>query len=520
MSKHQDAPRPEALYLRILHARIQTGNIRVPAFQRGFVWEEKQILEVLESVYRGFPIGSLLLWRVEKKELKVDRSDDLPLPELEEHYPTSYILDGLQRLTTLYAAFHENGDRRFQLMFDLREEQFISIASSDDILESGIRLFDIFDPRAMLGAQKRLLELNDGATLIDASLRLQAAFQNYILPTVTIDGREVEEVVEIFERVNSTGTKLSTVDFMRAVTWSDDFDLTTEIDNMSMAAQDLGFEVPDETFVKLLGIGAGLAPTSESLIGLKAMSATDLQKAQTAAANGLEQALKLLLTEKILCYDYVPYEGQLLVVVAAFLEEPSLSARYQQQLISWLRQTSLVESLRGKPDHYVQRAINSTITALRSNEDIPIVRMSLSAEDLMERRFTVRKAVSAALVTFFAHNTPRDLKTGAIIETEIFMRNFESSHFGVVLTRDSVSMALGKDMSSARVLANTFIVTDESRSSLAHNPKEVLNKATKDALDSQFVSQAALDALNSGDNINFLKERADCLLKGLAAFTS
>jgi len=69
-------------------------------------------------------------------------------------------------------------------------------------------------------------------------------------------------------------------------------------------------------------------------------------------------------------------------------------------------------------------------------------------------------------------------------------------------------------------LANTFIVTDESRSSLAHNPKEVLNKATKDALDSQFVSQAALDALNSGDNINFLKERADCLLKGLAAFTS
>ncbi|MCK1286593.1 DUF262 domain-containing protein [Bradyrhizobium sp. 44] len=38
--------------------------------QRDFVWEEKQVLELLESVYRGFPIGSILLWRVDKPVFK------------------------------------------------------------------------------------------------------------------------------------------------------------------------------------------------------------------------------------------------------------------------------------------------------------------------------------------------------------------------------------------------------------------------------------------------------------------
>jgi uncharacterized protein with ParB-like and HNH nuclease domain len=46
---------------------IDSGHMALPQFQRGYVWDEKQVLELLESVSRGFPIGSLLLWRVEQE---------------------------------------------------------------------------------------------------------------------------------------------------------------------------------------------------------------------------------------------------------------------------------------------------------------------------------------------------------------------------------------------------------------------------------------------------------------------
>ena len=65
-------PSPEVQYLPAIFRRIQSGDIRIPAFQRDFVWNEAQILELLESVYRGFPIGSALLWKVESNRPLAD----------------------------------------------------------------------------------------------------------------------------------------------------------------------------------------------------------------------------------------------------------------------------------------------------------------------------------------------------------------------------------------------------------------------------------------------------------------
>ncbi|MFO1533935.1 MAG: DUF262 domain-containing protein, partial [Thermoplasmatota archaeon] len=49
--------------IRQLVEAVSKGQIRVPAFQRGFVWSDERIAYLMDSIYKGYPIGSLLFWR-------------------------------------------------------------------------------------------------------------------------------------------------------------------------------------------------------------------------------------------------------------------------------------------------------------------------------------------------------------------------------------------------------------------------------------------------------------------------
>ncbi|RAP26722.1 hypothetical protein C2W64_01438 [Brevibacillus laterosporus] len=53
----------DSLTIRKIISKITSGQIRIPAFQRGFVWSPEQVALLLDSIYKGFPIGSVLLWR-------------------------------------------------------------------------------------------------------------------------------------------------------------------------------------------------------------------------------------------------------------------------------------------------------------------------------------------------------------------------------------------------------------------------------------------------------------------------
>src|SRR3990172_9147046 len=102
-------PKAEPERLSRLVERVNGGEIKIPKFQRGFVWRRPAVLALLESILQGYPIGSLLFWRTEQK-LKSERDiQDFPLPPTPDKYPTNYVLDGQQRLTTIYGVLSYNG---------------------------------------------------------------------------------------------------------------------------------------------------------------------------------------------------------------------------------------------------------------------------------------------------------------------------------------------------------------------------------------------------------------------------
>lgn len=95
----------DTLSIREIIEQVDRGQIRVPAFQRGFVWEPDRVAFFMDSIFKQYPFGSLLLWRAQER-LKCEKAlGPFALPEPIADYPLDYVLDGQQRITSLYATF-------------------------------------------------------------------------------------------------------------------------------------------------------------------------------------------------------------------------------------------------------------------------------------------------------------------------------------------------------------------------------------------------------------------------------
>src|SRR5690349_8853339 len=81
-------------FIKDLISDIKKGEIKIPQFQRKFIWKEQQAIDLLDSIAKTYPIGSLLLWKT-KVKLHVERNiGDFRLPETDDLTPTDYVLDG------------------------------------------------------------------------------------------------------------------------------------------------------------------------------------------------------------------------------------------------------------------------------------------------------------------------------------------------------------------------------------------------------------------------------------------
>ena len=200
---------------------IDQGNVALPEFQRGYVWGRDQVRELMRSLYRRYPVGGLLVWET-RAEATATRGAASP------NMVVKLLLDGQQRITTLYGimrghppTFFQGDAKAFsQLFFHLCDETFEFYGpvkmQADPLWVDVTELYKTgmspwFSKFAALGL--------DAETLGQYSDRL-----NRILWIAEIDlhldeieaGLDVDEVVEIFNRVNSGGTKLSKGDLALA----------------------------------------------------------------------------------------------------------------------------------------------------------------------------------------------------------------------------------------------------------------------------------------------------------------
>ncbi|HEX6478365.1 MAG TPA: DUF262 domain-containing protein [Ktedonobacteraceae bacterium] len=203
--------------------QIDLGAMALPEFQRGYVWNRDQVRELMQSLYHRYPVGSLLVWLTKTESLST-RGDGPVAPSVVE-----LILDGQQRITSLYGIirgrppmfFDGNAQAFTGLYFHLEDEVFEfygPLKMKDNPLWINVtELMQIGAGEAI----KRILtiqELQPNLTTYINRLNAIYGIMNIELHVekVTGDDKSVDIVVDIFNRVNSGGTKLSKGDLALA----------------------------------------------------------------------------------------------------------------------------------------------------------------------------------------------------------------------------------------------------------------------------------------------------------------
>lgn len=199
--------------------QIDSGTVLLPEFQRGYVWNRDQVRGLMRSVYLGHPVGGLLLWETSAEGMSVRGSVGGSGTHL-------LLLDGQQRVTSLYGvirgrppAFFEGDEKAFTgLYFNVESQAFEFYRPnkmSDDIHWVSVTELFASGPVPFLS---RFADQPDRANLyLERLNRLwQVTEKDFPQEKITGAERTVDEVVDIFNRVNSGGTKLSKGDLALA----------------------------------------------------------------------------------------------------------------------------------------------------------------------------------------------------------------------------------------------------------------------------------------------------------------
>jgi uncharacterized protein with ParB-like and HNH nuclease domain len=210
------------MVIRELMDGIRNLDLVLPEFQREYVWEREQAKQLMVSLYRGYPTGSFLFWKTANPpEIK---NSAIPLDKIGT---TQVILDGQQRLTTLYLLtrgkippYYRDADIKTDprnLYFDMESGEFqyyqvtrmrnnpTWVAVSECFSGSKINPFDV--AKQKLANEQDPFELaqryNENLTRLRNILEREYPIQ--LVPS----SAHIDEAIDVFDRVNSLGTKLT-----------------------------------------------------------------------------------------------------------------------------------------------------------------------------------------------------------------------------------------------------------------------------------------------------------------------
>jgi len=237
----------EQLTIRNIISKVHDGSIRIPSFQRGFVWEPDKVAYFMDSLYKEYPVGALLIWRT-KERLRADRTlGQFSLPDPKEEYPIDYVLDGQQRITSIFSVFQTflspaSETNWLDIFYVIGSNPsspqpcFEAIAAGDVDDSRHFPLNVIFDPVKYRNTVARF----DDTTAREID-NLYGIFQGISIPVQIMNTDDKANVAIVFERINRQGVRLDPFQLLIAWGWSTEFDLQEQLSGLYDDLDNFGF---------------------------------------------------------------------------------------------------------------------------------------------------------------------------------------------------------------------------------------------------------------------------------------
>jgi hypothetical protein len=513
--------------------RVENGEIKIPKFQRPFVWKHKAVLQLLESLIKGYPMGSLLFWRTDQK-LRSERDiEGFSLPSTPEKYPTNYVLDGQQRLTTIFGVLSYGGSAAsphiLNVVYDLQEKEFRHVLGNEP--KHCLPLSILFNFKHWNAFQKELVQLPNGAGLNEEAERLNETFREYMLPVVTITDRTLDEVCPMFERINSTGTKLTIYDLMVAATFETDFDLNDEVETLQESFEEEGFHLEGESIIRAVAATRDTAVSKSSLLALRSIGSSELKGSLKTARLSIEKAIDFLQTEVgVISSDFLPYDAQLLVLAKLFKSTKSFSAEQRKLVRSWFWASSFTERYRGASDSLLNEDLEHLPQRLAKGD--PLLKQAVfTADDFRSREFRKSSAISNAFVALLASNSPLNLTNAAPIDVAGSLAWSNQREFHHLFPRAYLAGRTEDEKREQNNLLNiVLLASGDNKEISAKNPKVYLQEIRQklgprfsEVLASNLLPPFQDSGIQEEDYPYFLEARAEHVaahVNGLCGFST
>lgn len=397
---------------------IERGVVRLPEMQRRYIWKSTQVRDLFDSLYRGYPSGTILLWETDDKELPLQ---DMAIKQQDNPYSnTRLLLDGQQRLTSLVAVIRgkpvivKGREKPIELLFNLEHPGDLDIVT--EVHEEGPQnrngegriedktdeILNRFNRMTFVVATKKLERLpqwvkvsevfknNDDATFLQQAEVEHFSHPNYRRYTqrlaklrkireytyrIDVLGKTLDynEVTQIFVRVNSLATKLLGADLALAQITAKWRNSLKEFEKFQEECKGSGFDL-DLGSVHLRNMVV-FATAQSGFSTVKNLSKETLQKSWKESCKGMQFALNFMRKNVGLESPALLGSPLVLIAIAYFGKkcDYSLSTEEAKQLRYW----SLFANAKGHYSHA------STETIL--DQDLAILREGGRISELIEQ---------------------------------------------------------------------------------------------------------------------------------------
>jgi hypothetical protein len=341
-----------------LVADYRAGRIVIPEFQRDYVWRKNRAPKLIDSLYRSFPVSTLLLWH-SSEYAKARRSSPKPA----SGRTMSWLIDGQQRVMTLSRVM--SGDEGIEVLFNPEADEFslANVATRQD--PAWVRVADLFDDAIYRELRRDLPASKKGARLEDTYERVRA-IRDYEIPVVYMVDHSFENAVDAFTRINSLGVRLKQQDIESArIAAKHSGLIADEVVPFTESLASTGLERLN--VMHLFRVCAFIArPDGRIRTPLHEMPRGEVLKAWERTEKATKVAQGIVRGELGLVNMDILWSGALLVPVIAILATTPARMRNPGAMMGWLALAALLH----RYSRSSETALDQDLRACRSDDPI------------------------------------------------------------------------------------------------------------------------------------------------------
>lgn len=456
----------DPISIRSIINKVVSGEIRIPSFQRNYVWTSEQVAFLLDSLYKGIPIGNVFLWKTSEK-LKIEKDfGNFSLPDPEKDYPIKYVLDGQQRLTSLFTVFqnvlepkkqnHNWVDIYFDYLADenMQDSLFIPVAEGEVDINRYFPMSAMFDS---VKYRKATAEIK--VEYIEIIDKVQERFKEVMIPVQEIETEDKGKVAIVFERINRAGTELDTFQLLTAWTWSSEFDLQDQIDMLVDELDEFGFGDISEDKDLLLKCCSGVILGEASPQSIMSLNGEEVRNNFEKIKNGIKGTIDFLQRElNIESIRVMPYTSMIVSLTRFFASDKKNGSLYtdkqRRELLRWFWRSCFSRRYTSGVTQKHKQDLKA-MDNLKANEDQVIsgFECEVSTSFFTDIQFNLGSVNTKTYVMMLASMSPSSFISGANVNLRNVLKNVSRNEFHHIFPKSHLK-GLGKSNKEINILAN------------------------------------------------------------------